>query len=370
VVVTKPLPGDRWLDILQHAGCRVEVCESPKTILSVGDIAALIGPQCDGVIGQLTEDWSAPLFGTLKRAGGRAFSTYAVGYNNVKVHDATNLGIPVGNTPGVLTDTTAEIAAALALAAARRVVEADKFMRAGNYEGWLPTLFVGSLLQGKTCGIVGAGRIGFSFAKMLVEGHKMDLVYYDLFPQPKLEQYFSAYGEFLKAQGERPVTVRRLETVEAVLREADLVSLHCALDASTHHLIDAAHLRLMKPDAVLVNAARGEVIDEAALVAHLETHPDFRAGLDVYEHEPRMAAGLAECDNAVVVPHIASASLYTRGGMATLAAANVAAVLRGFPAWRDPSDVAPFLEGDVAAMPPAAPSIVNAADLGLALYAP
>lgn len=368
VLVTKPLPGQRWLDILQAAGCRVEVCTSPKTILSVEDITGLIGDKCDGVVGQLTEDWSAPLFGALKKAGGKAFSNYAVGYNNVKVPDATAVGIPVGNTPGVLTDTTAEIAAALALSAARRVVEADKFMRAGKYEGWLPTLFVGSLLQGKTVGIIGAGRIGTSFAKMLAEGHKMDLVYYDLYPQPKLEAYFNAYGEFLKSQGEKPITVRRLDTVEDVLKEADLVSLHCVMDETTHHLINAERLKLMKPDATLVNAARGEVINEADLVAHLKANPDFRCGLDVFEHEPLMAKGLEECDNAVIVPHIASASLFTRGGMATLACTNVAAIIQGHPVWHDQSNVAPFLEGEVSGIPAAAPSIVNAKDLSLPTF--
>lgn len=158
VVVTKELPGDRWLQILKNAGCRVEVSRHPDTILDNATIKKLIGTQCDGVIGQLTEDWGAELFEALKQAGGTAYSNYAVGFNNVKVDEATKRKIPVGNTPGVLTETTAEIAAALTLAAARRVPEADVFMRAGRYKGWLPTLFIGNLLQNKTVGIVGAGE--------------------------------------------------------------------------------------------------------------------------------------------------------------------------------------------------------------------
>ena len=126
-----------------------------------------------------TQDWGSELFGALKAAGGRAYSNYAVGYNNVVVPEATKVGIPVGNTPGVLTETTAELALALTFAAARRVVEADEFMRAGRYEGWLPTLFVGNLLQRKTVGIIGAGRIGAAYARMMVEGHKCDLLYYN-----------------------------------------------------------------------------------------------------------------------------------------------------------------------------------------------
>ena len=238
----------------------------------------------------------------------------------------------------------------------------------------------------------------------------------------------SKYGELLRHSGEAPVAVRRVETVEEVLREADVVSLHCNLDANTHHLINAERLKMMKPDAVLVNAARGPCIDEAALVAHMKAHPNFRAGanfqglfflggvvgrrarggcllaagvtkayarvarhihetwqrftplpttsnqqqrpgLDVFEDEPAMKPGLAELPNAVIVPHIASASMWTRSGMATLAAANVAGVLQGFGAWGDPNDVAPFLEGAVASMPRAAPSIVNAKEVGLATAA-
>lgn len=156
-----------------------------------------------------------------------------------------------------------------------------------------------------------------------------------------------------------------MSSLEELLPTCDVVSLHTALDASTRHLMNAARLRLMKPDGVLINCARGPVVDEAALVAHLQAHPDFRCGLDVFEHEPAMAPGLAACANAVIVPHIASASVFTRGGMATLAAANVGARLRGCPVWKDPNRVGPFLEGSVKGMPDASPSIVNAKELQL-----
>lgn len=366
VVVTKPLPGDRWLNVLTSSGCRVEVCTAEQTILDNDTIKTLIGSKCDGVIGQLTEGWNKDLFNALKAAGGRAYSNYAVGYNNVVVPDATAVGIPVGNTPGVLTETTAELAAALTMAASRRVVEADTFMRGGQYKGWLPTLFVGSLLQGKTVGIIGAGRIGTAYARMMVEGHKMDLLYYDPYPNKFLEEYVADYGKLLESKGEKPVTVRRCETVEEVLAKSDVVSLHCNLDEATKHLINKERLSKMKPDAVLVNAARGPVIDEAALVAHLQANPEFRCGLDVFEDEPDMKPGLAECNNAVIVPHIASATLWTRAGMATLAACNVAATLKGYPAWNKP-DVLPFVDGPFEDIPKAAPSIVNAKELNLAM---
>jgi hydroxypyruvate reductase 1 len=196
---------------------------------------------------------------------------------------------------------------------------------------------------------------------MMVEGFKMNLIYYDLYRNEGLENYIAAYGEFLKSHGEDPVTCTRTETVEDVLREADLVSLHPVLDETTHHLMNSERLVMMKENAILVNAARGPVIDEAALVAHLQKHPDFRVGLDVYEDEPAMKPGLEKLDNAVIVPHIASATIWTRQGMATLAGTNAAAILNGYPVWQDP-DIRPFLEGDP---PKAAPSIVNAKELGL-----
>ena len=369
VLVTKPLPGDRYLDILTGSDCRVEVCamNAPDaTILSNERIMALIGDKCDGVIGQLTENWNDELFAALKKAGGRAFSNYAVGYNNVDVAAATKHGIPVGNTPGVLTETTAEIAATLTLSAARRIVEADTFMRTGQYLGWLPTLFVGQLLQGGTVGIVGAGRIGQAYARMMIEGHKMSVVYYDLQPQPAFEKFVSDYSAFLVARGEAPVSCTRAASVDELLPQCDVVSLHTVYNASTKHLIDATRLKLMKPASVLVNTARGPVVHEAALVAHLKANPTFFAGLDVFEDEPAMAPGLAQCANTVILPHIASASLFTRSGMATLAAANVAARLRGDGVWDTPDNAMPFLEGAPGAVPRKSPSIVNAKELGIA----
>ncbi|KAH7446085.1 hypothetical protein KP509_01G038500 [Ceratopteris richardii] len=288
----------------------------------------------------------------------------AVGYNNVNVEAATRNGVAVGNTPGVLTETTAELAAALTLAAARRVVEADSFMRAGKYDGWLPTLFIGNLLKGQTVGIIGAGRIGSAYARMMVEGFKMNVVYYDLYQATRLEKFVTAYGKFLESQGESPVTWKRVSTVEDVLRLADVVSLHPVLDKTTYHLINKDRLALMKKTAIIVNASRGPIIDEVALVQHLQANPEFRAALDVFEDEPYMKPGLSDLPNAVVVPHIASASKWTREGMATLAAANVAGKLKGCPVWHDANNVMPFL--DESSKPPAAsPSIVNAKNLGL-----
>lgn len=361
VVVTKQLPGTHWQDVLTSAGARIEVAPGTE-ILPKARILELIGDRCDGVIGQLTEPWDAELFNALKTAGGRAYSNYAVGYNNVDVAAATACGIPVGNTPGVLTETTAELAIALTFAASRRIVESDRFMRGGQFTGWLPTLFMGQLFHGKTVGVLGAGRIGAAYARMMVEGHKMNLIYYDVRRNEELENYVADYAGLLEKHGETPVTCRRADSVEELLAAADLVSLHTVLDEATTHLINPERLGLMKPDAILVNSSRGPIIDEAALVAHCQAHPDFRVGLDVFENEPAMAPGLADLDNVVIVPHIASATVWTRQGMASLAAANLAATLQGHPVWTG-DDVLPFLTGTP---PAAAPSIVNAAELGLA----
>jgi hydroxypyruvate reductase 1 len=363
VVVTKELPGDRWLNILTDADCKIEICTSPD-VLSSGEIIAAIGDTCDGAIGQLTEPWDDVLYAALKAAGGTAYSNYAVGFNNVDVDAATRHGIPVGNTPGVLTETTAQMAVALTFAAARRVGEAERFLRAGRYRGWLPSLFMGNLLWRKTVGVVGAGRIGAAYALMMVEGHKMNLVYYDPYKNDVLEDHITQYGNFLKSQGRAPVSCKRAETIEELLQEADCVSIHTILDDSTQHLINAERLALMKADAIMVNTSRGPVIDEAALVAHCQKHPEFKAGLDVFEDEPEMKPGLVDLDNVVIVPHIASATSWTRQGMATLAASNVAAILQGYPAWQRP-DISVFLEGEA---PQAAPSIINAEALGIPIY--
>jgi hydroxypyruvate reductase 1 len=363
VIVTKDLPGDRWLQMLTEADCKVDICISPD-ILTTEEIKEAFGNRCDGAIGQLTEEWGEELFSALKAAGGKAYSNYAVGYNNVNVDVATVQGIPVGNTPGVLTETTAEMAVSLTFAVARRVVEADRFMRAGSFRGWLPMLFLGELLWRKTVGIIGAGRIGAAYARMMVAGHKMNLIYYDPHPNKALEEFVAAYGKFLETLGEQPVSCEHAQTADEVLREADLVSLHPVLDKTTHHLINKERLSLMKEHAILVNTSRGRVIDEAALVTHCKQHPDFRAGLDVFEDEPAMKPGLKELGNVVVIPHIASATIWTREGMATLAASNVAAILLGHPVWQE-GDISPFL-GDEP--PKAAPSIVNARELGMLVY--
>jgi lactate dehydrogenase-like 2-hydroxyacid dehydrogenase len=216
------------------------------------------------------------------------------------------------NTPGVLDEATATHAWALLLAAARRIPEADRYVRSGQWHGWSPNAFLGQDVDHKTMGIAGLGRIGSQFARKAA-AFSMKLIYTDLKPAPEFERQFGA--TFV----DKPT----------LLRESDFLSLHLPLMAETRHYIGAAELAAMKPTAVLINAGRGPLVDEPALVAALRDRVIWAAGLDVFESEPRLAPGLAELDNVVIVPHIASATFQTRMAMGQIAADNVMSVLRG-----------------------------------------
>ena len=247
----------------------------------------------------------------------RGVANYAVGYNNVDVSAATELGIPVSNTPGVLTETTADLTWALLLALARRIPEADAYMRAGRYGIWGPNLLLGSDVgpgpdgQPKTLGIIGYGRIGAAVARR-ARGFDMRVLAWTRSGPAKMS-------------GDSNVEYADLQDV---LAHSDYVSVHVALAPETRHLIDAAALRAMKPSAYLINTTRGEVVDERALVQALREGWIAGAGLDVYEDEPRMVPGLADAPNTVLLPHIGSATRDTRDRMAIIAATNALAHLR------------------------------------------
>jgi glyoxylate reductase len=245
----------------------------------------------------------------------KVVANVAVGYNNIDVAAARCRGVVVTNTPDVLTETTADFAWALLMAAARRVVEADQFARSGQWHRWQWDLLWGADVHGKTLGIVGFGRIGRAVARRAL-GFDMRILYQDA----------------VRADGavERELRASRVE-LDALLREADFVSLHTPFLPETRHLMNARTLRLMKRSAILVNAARGPVVDEAALVQALQEGWIAGAGLDVFEDEPKIHPGLVSLRNVVLAPHIASASSDTRVAMATLAVRNCLAVLDGKP---------------------------------------
>jgi glyoxylate reductase len=246
--------------------------------------------------------------------GLKVISNFAVGYDNVDVAAATARGIPVGNTPGVLTETTADMAFALLMAAARRVVEGAEYVRAGKWHTWGPTLLLGHDVHGATLGVVGMGRIGQAVTRRAV-GFGMRVIYYDPFCD-------ADKGPFID------VTVRC--ALDELLREADFVSLHVPLTDDTHYLINAETLAWMKPTAVLVNTSRGPVVDADALYDALAAGRIAYAALDVTEPEPLPADHkLLTLPNCLVVPHIASASWATRTQMAVMAAENLLAGLHG-----------------------------------------
>ena len=242
----------------------------------------------------------------------KVISNYAVGYNNIDLKAAKKYGIAVTNTPGVLTETTADLAWALIMAVSRRIVEADRYTRQGKFDGWAPELFLGNDVHGKTLGIVGLGRIGSAVARRAA-GFEMRIIYYDRSRNPKAESSLGC----------------RFVELDELLAAADFVSLHTPLTPETHHLIDARRLGLMKPTAYLINTARGPVVDEDALVRSLAENQIAGAGFDVYEEEPKLHPKLAELENTVLLPHIGSGTTATRTHMAEMAAANLTAVLRG-----------------------------------------
>ncbi|MCD6193365.1 MAG: D-glycerate dehydrogenase [Candidatus Aminicenantes bacterium] len=243
----------------------------------------------------------------------KVIANCAVGYNNIDVEYAHSRGIYVTNTPGVLTETTADLTWALLLAVARRVPEADRFTRAGRFTGWRLDLFLGQEVTGKQLGIIGLGRIGRAVAER-AQGFKMKVVYTDPRPLPEEE--------------ERKLGVKRV-SLDDLLKYSDFVTIHTALTPQTYHLISAREFALMKKEAILINVARGPVVDEKALVEALEKKQIWGAGLDVYEREPLIEEKLLRLDNVVLLPHIGSASRETRLKMALTAAKNLIQGIQG-----------------------------------------
>ncbi len=268
----------------------------------------------DGLLCLLTDKIDAQLMDAAPNL--RSISQIAVGFENIDVAEATCRGIPVGYTPGVLTGTTADMAFALLMAAARRLVEGAEAVKAGRWKTWHPLHYLGPDVFGGTLGILGMGRIGLEMAKR-AQGFDMPIIYYDVYRRPEEveRQYNMTYA-----------------SIDAVLRQSDFVSVHVNLTPETYHLISHHELHLMKSNAVLINAARGPVIDPAALYLALKEGQIGFAGLDVTEPEPiTMYDPLLTLDNCIIVPHIASASIPTRLQMSTMAAENLLAGLNGQP---------------------------------------
>jgi len=307
VLVTRQIPEPGLTLLRQTAEVWVNPADRP---LTREELLAKV-PTAQGVLGQLTDRIDAGFFDAAPLL--RGYANYAVGFDNIDVPEATRRGIPVSNTPDVLTTATAELAWALLLAVARHVVAADAANRSGSWSGWGPLQYIGQELTGKTLGIFGPGRIGTAVA-MLSRGFSMPVVY--------------CGGRRPNAALERGLGAKRLPFAE-FLATADCISINAPLTPETRHVFDAAAFARMKPTALLVNTGRGPIIDEAALVAALQAGRIAGAGLDVYEFEPRLAAGLTALANVVITPHIGSATGTARDAMAVLAAQNLLAMLTG-----------------------------------------
>jgi glyoxylate reductase len=267
--------------------------------------------EADGVLSLLTDTIDKEVLESAPAL--KVVANFAVGFNNIDVAAATRLGVVVTNTPGVLTDTTADFAWALLMAAARRVVESDRFTREGRFKVWGPKMFLGHDVWGKTLGIVGLGRIGQAVARRAA-GFSMKTVFYDSMAVP---------AELIQQLGVEAVSF------DDLCRKSDFISLHVPLLADTKHLLNDRAFGLMKRTCIVVNTSRGPVIDEKALVRALRDGRIAGAGLDVYENEPDIEPELMHMDNVILAPHIASASWETRLKMCMMAAENLASTLRG-----------------------------------------
>ena len=273
------------------------------------------GPNHDYIYSLLTDNIDARFLEACAAGTPRLkmVANMAVGYNNIDADAATRLGIAVSNTPGVLSDTTADLAFALLMTTARRIPEAERYLRAGKYKGWGPLLFCGVDVHHSTLGLIGAGRIGKIVAKR-ASGFEMKVLYYDVYR--------------LSPEDEATYHMTYMP-MDDVLRESDFISVHTPYMPSTHHLISEREFALMKPTAILINTARGPIVDEKALVKALQAKKIAGAGLDVFENEPAVEPELLAMENVVLLPHIASASLKTRTLMATMASDNIVAHYQG-----------------------------------------
>lgn len=300
-----PQPG---LDILERE-CEIKVNPYDRILTKEELIEGI--KEVDGLLCLLTDSIGREIMSVNTNL--KIISNCAVGYDNIDVEEATRRKIMVTNSPGVLNETTADLTWALLMSIARRIVESDKFTREGKFKGWAPMLFLGSDVHHSTLGIVGLGRIGRAVAKR-ARGFEMRILYTDVERVAKeVEDEFGA----------------AFVSLEELLSSSDFVTIHAPLLPETYHLIGEKELKMMKKTAYLINTARGPLVDEKVLVQALQERWIAGAALDVYENEPDLAPGLAELHNVVVVPHIGSASIATRGKMATMAATNLVAGLKG-----------------------------------------
>ncbi len=314
VFVARKIP-EIGISLLNQQGIEVEINEDGNRILSKSELIEKIQGK-DALLSLFTDKIDKGVIKSNQNL--KIISNYAVGFDNIDVESATKNGIIITNTPDVLNDAVAEHTLALMIAAARRIVEANRFTREGKYKGWEPSLFLGMGLKGKTLGIIGLGRIGLAVAERAIKGLGMKVIHYSQSQNTKFEQQYQA----------------KFVDLETLLKESDFISLHVPLTKETRHLISTEQFEMMKATAILINNARGPIVDEEALIDALVNKKIFAAALDVFECEPDITCDdcrvqLKDLDNVILTPHIASATMETRNKMAEIAAQNIIDFSRG-----------------------------------------
>lgn len=307
IFITGQIP-ETALKILRGRKFKINVYKDDKPLTKNKLIK--YGKDADGIISLLSDKFDSAVIDELKRC--RVIANYAVGFNNIDIEYAAQKNIVVTNTPDVLTDSTADLAMALVLTCSRRIIEAEKFVADMKFTGWKPKLLLGSELRGKILGVLGAGRIGAATA-IRAKSFGMNILYYSNSRKRELEKKTGA-----KKTG-----------LNALLKKSDIISLHLPLTSETYHLLNKDNMDNLKRTAIIINTARGEILDEHVLIGMLRTKRIKCAGLDVYENEPEINPEFLKLDNVVLLPHIGSATEEARNKMAELAAQNIANVLSG-----------------------------------------
>lgn len=298
---------DIGISMLKQNGFSVDICpgEAPPSQKKI--ISHLKKNSYDGMISLLTDPIDKNIFEAAPTL--KIVSNYATGFDNVDIEEAKKHGVVVTNSPSALaSESVAEHTLTLMLSLTTRVVDGDRYMRAGKYKGWSPMTLLGTDFKGKVVGLIGVGRIGSDVAEMAYKGFGAKIIYFDIVTNEKIE---------------RECQAERAQSIEGVLSKADLISLHTPLMDSTHHLINETRLKVMKPTAFLINTSRGPVVDEKALVEALKNKIIAGAGLDVFEFEPKPSRGLMKLSNVILTPHIASSRQAARDDMAKIAAQSI-----------------------------------------------
>ncbi len=309
VLVTRPLPDPVIAALATAHKVAVRAETGP---MSAAEMVAALG-RFDAILPTLGDAFTAEVFATAGEIRTRLLANFGVGYNHIDVDAARRHGIAVSNTPGVLTDATADLALTLMLMTARRAGEGERLVRAGGWTGWHPTQLLGTHVSGKVLGVVGMGRIGQAIARRAHHGFGMKIVYFNRSPKSL------------------DLPARQLESLTALAAASDIVVIAVPGGTETRHLIGAEVFAAMKPGGLVVNIARGDVLDEAALIAALQSGQIAGAGLDVYENEPVVPAALTVMENVTLLPHLGSATVETRTAMGMMAAENILAWFAGKP---------------------------------------